>query len=412
MRKIITYTVMGLLFLLCGCTNPGAGRPTPGYPSTSELKNSQTTLPGDEEELFLSDAQEVGEELFLVVSVDTDAESIRLYRYTTQREYRFFYSADTLFSDKYGNHSSVGRFTPGKVVHIGTLDVDRRLSSVQMASEVWEYDKISRFSVDEALGALTIGDTKYRYGEDSFVFSMGERITMADLKDNDVLTVVGKDKQILSVVVTTGQGMLALTNTELFEGSILQLGTGIFQVITKDMELEVPEGDYVLAVANNGWGGNCDITINRGETTVVDLDSIKGEGPKFGEIRFVIDAVDATLVIDGQIVDYSEPVRLQYGRHSVTVSSEKYDGFSKYLYVNSEEATIAFGIVKEEETEEEESSEKESEKNTETGSETESEAESQKETQTDNSENSGNNRLTDEQLAEYLTTLRELLGSM
>lgn len=42
---------------------------------------------------------------------------------------------------------------------------------------------------------------------------------MTDLSDGDTLSVVGRDKNILAVRVTTAQGTLALSNTKLFEGS-------------------------------------------------------------------------------------------------------------------------------------------------------------------------------------------------
>ena len=68
------------------------------------------------------------------------------------------------------------------------------------------------------------------------------------------------------------------------------------------MQLAVEEGTYELKVANNGWGGNREVTITRGETTTVDLDELKGEGPKMGKIRFVIDVEDAVLMIDGEVM--------------------------------------------------------------------------------------------------------------
>ena len=83
---------------------------------------------------------------------------------------------------------------------------------------------------------LKIGDGKYRYTDDTIVFSGDKRIQMTDLSDGDTLSVVGRDKNILAVRVTTAQGTLALSNTKLFEGSFLQLGTKIFAEITPDME--------------------------------------------------------------------------------------------------------------------------------------------------------------------------------
>lgn len=73
----------------------------------------------------------------------------------------------------------------------------------------------------------------------------------------------------------------------------MQLGDRIFAEITKDMSLDVPEGSYTLAVANNGWGGSTDIEIKRGETTKVNLNDLKGEGPKKSSILFEVDVQGA-----------------------------------------------------------------------------------------------------------------------
>ena len=69
---------------------------------------------------------------------------------------------------------------------------------------------------------LQIGDSKYHYDENTYVFSGDERVSMEDIAQGDTLSVVGVDKQIVSVRITTAQGTLALKNTTLFEGSFLQ----------------------------------------------------------------------------------------------------------------------------------------------------------------------------------------------
>ena len=71
--------------------------------------------------------------------------------------------------------------------------------------------------------------------------------------------------------------------------------------------------------------------IARGETCTLDLDELKGEGPKTGSIIFYIDVEGATLSIDGDTVDYSAPVVLTYGVHTLHAEAEGYDDFDKKL---------------------------------------------------------------------------------
>jgi hypothetical protein len=390
-RKKIQFVITYLLLLLFAAGLSGCGAGT-------KQEIPSVTSPSTESGQDSGEASE--QDLYLITAIDSPEESIQLYRYRNGKEYRFSYTVDTVFRDKYQKRSSVSAFCPGKAVFIGSVDDEGRISEVTMADSVWQYDDIVRFSVDEEGGILRIADSNYRITPETRVFSDGEAVEFSDISANDILSVIGQDKDILSVRITTGHGELALLNTELFEGSFLQLNTNIFAEITPEMTLELPEGDYLLAVANNGWGGSCEIQVVRGETIQVDLDTIKGEGPKFGTVRFVFDMEEVYLTIDGTSVDYSEPVTLQYGKHSLKAACTGYTELSKYLFVNSEEATIAISFAEEEEAAIE-AAEKEAEK--------EAETDSEKETENDTSDDSTSQ---EDVLNDYLSTLTELIDSM
>lgn len=330
------------------------------------------------------------EEAYLITGIDQTEESLRLYRYTNGMEYRFYYGADTQFLDKYGNQSTLAAFSQGALVTIGEQTVDGTLSEIQLSDEAWVYEDITRFSVNEEKNMLMIADNKYRYKDNTFVFSGDEKVDITDIKQGDTLTVVGMDKEILSVNITTAQGTLRLKNTSLFEGSFLQLGKKIFTEITPDLTLQVPEGKYTLTVANNGWGGSKKIKIRRGKTTTVDLSELKGDGPQYGKIKFSIDVEDALLLVDGKETDAGKTLKLTYGSHTVTVYADGYDAWKRNLYVNSSEATI---IIKLKDEEGSESSGTSTGKNSESSSSstTENSQSSQRSQSTENKTSEGKN---------------------
>lgn len=344
-RQLMVYGLLlvCMLLSLTGCKNGKDGM---------EEEDSQTE----------QDTGAEGKEasLFLVVANDTLEEGITLYSYATGLEHYYAYSFSTQFKDKYGNFAPAAEFTPGRVVTIGTQDKDGYLTEVQLAPEVWEYEDVRRFSVEEN-GVLFIADTKYSIRDKVYVFSNGERVSLANISEEDILTVIGKDRKILSIVVTTGHGTLSLTNTTLFEGSYLQLNKDIFVLISDSMEMEIPEGSYTLKVANDGWGGTTEIEVVRGETTEVDLDTLKGEGKKRGIVRFEIDVDDVEVYIDREKVDHTQPVELTYGTHLLQIEAAGYDTWKKYLSVNSEDATISIELSEDEETQTEETETEESE---------------------------------------------------
>lgn len=282
----------------------------------------------------------IGSDLFMIMSIDMGEESLILEQLVTGKQYMYYYGLTTSFLDKYGNHAPVSSFELGRVVTIGSKDTEGRLMQIQLSDAVWEYSDIVRFSIDEERGIFTIADTKYSYDADLYVNSDGQALWLADLDPMDEIRAVGIGKKILSVSVTSGHGRLELQNTELFNGSYMQIGRDIFSEVTENMTMELPEGTYTVTVANNGYGGSKDITITRGETTTLNLEELKGEGPKYGNILFAIDVQDAKLLIDGKEVDYSEAIPIQYGLHSLIVTADNYSTYSKKLYVNSNEATI------------------------------------------------------------------------
>ena len=283
-------------------------------------------------------------DILIVSDINSANETIRVYNYSTGVQYQYYYGLTTGFFDKYGNHMSVSDIHQGDVVDISGADSDGKAKRIQKSDKVWTNDAVTNFSVDKDKSVLEIGSSSYRLGERTMIFSGSEVIDTDSITAQDKLSVVGIDKDIVSISVTTGHGTLQLSNTSLFEGSFLQLGDRIFAEITKDMSLDVPEGSYTLAVANNGWGGSTDIEIKRGETTKVNLNDLKGEGPKKSSILFEVDVQGAKIYVDGKEIDYTSPVEITYGKHTLKVTADGYDTWTRTLYVNSKEATIQITI--------------------------------------------------------------------
>ena len=370
-------------------------------------------------------------DILIVSDINSANETIRVYNYSTGVQYQYYYGLTTGFFDKYGNHMSVSDIHQGDVVDISGADSDGKAKRIQKSDKVWTNDAVTNFSVDKNKSVLEIGNSSYRLGERTMIFSGSDVIDTDSLTAQDKLAVVGIDKDIVSISVTTGHGTLQLSNTSLFEGSFLQLGDRIFAEITKDMSLDVPEGSYTLAVANNGWGGSTDIEIKRGETTKVNLNDLKGEGPKKSSILFEVDVQGAKIYVDGSEIDYTSPVEITYGKHTLKVTADGYDTWTRTLYVNSKEATVQITINDNKDSLGSDSSGTGSSQATaQTPSETASERANEKDNQstskrttgssqstnssrqTDNkSSDSSGNSLTNKDISDYLSTLTSLLSS-
>ena len=343
--RILIFLFLILMILPTGCGNQGPIAPgSYYYPAQEEKESSGNGKKEDDEQVNAV----IGTDMYLIIDNDMTTEHLILEQLASGRQYMYYYSLTTRFLNKYGDHTAVSYFEPGRIVNIGQKDKEGRLKEVRISDDVWEYPDISRYTVDEERGVFEIGDTKYTYKEDMFVVSNGEQIALSSLKDGEKLRAVGMNKEILSVAVTTGYGKVELQNTEIFKGSFIQIGRKIFAEITGDMTVEIPEGTYTLTAANKGYGGSVEITVARDQTTVVDLNEIKGEGPKKGRILFAIDVEGAALHIDGKDFNYDEEITLDYGVHTIAAYAPGYPSYKKKLFVNSQEATIVISLSDEE----------------------------------------------------------------
>ena len=375
-------------------------------------------------------------DILIVSDINSANETIRVYNYSTGVQYQYYYGLTTGFFDKYGNLMSVSDIHQGDVIDISGADSDGKAKRIQKSDKVWTNDTVTDFSVDKDKRIFKIGGSSYRLGERTMIFSGSDVIDTDSLTAQDKLAVVGIDKDIVSISVTTGHGTLQLSNTSLFEGSFLQLGDRIFAEITKDMSLDVPEGSYTLAVANNGWGDSTDIEIKRGEITKVNLNDLKGEGPKKSRILFEVDVQSAKIYVDDSEIDYTSPVEITYGKHRLKVTADGYDTWTRTLYVNSKEATIQITINDNTDSSGSDSSGTgtssigSSQATAQTPSETAAERADEKDNQstsqsttgssqstnssqqTDNkSSDSSGNSLTNKEISDYLSTLTSLLSS-
>ena len=281
---------------------------------------------------------------YIVEVINMEEETITAFSTESGRPVRYRYNLGTKFLDKYGDRCSAVHFTSGQVVKLGERNEKSILQSVQLSDTVWNYDNVENYSIDQERGVFTIGKSNYRITNQVKVYSNNQQISFQDIGKDDILYVVGRDKDIISVVVTTGHGYIQLANSALFQDSMICIGNKIFTTITGDMRIEVPEGSYNITVANNGYGGTAQYEVIRNETTIVDLDLLKGEGPKICKLKFESDIVGATVYIDGKVVPVGEEIDVTYGAHQLTVIAEGYDKWQKTLVVNSSSATIALDL--------------------------------------------------------------------
>lgn len=332
LTSIIGIVLLCLVFFGCG----KGGKVVSTVSSDSENE--------EEESIFLSNESMLNRP-FLITDVDMTLSQIVIRDMESGRQFLYAYTLNTVFTDKYGQFVSVADFTPGRAMEIQEISTQGQLSKVAISDEIWEYDDIANYSIDAARGVFTVGVTNYKIRPDTAVFNDRLESELSEIGNNDVLRLVGVEKDIWAITVTTGHGTISLINTEVYDGSLICIGN-IYTLINGNMMIEVPEGGYTVTVANNGYGGNIDVVVPRNNVVTVDLSTVVNNDLKTCVLTFRLSVPDATVALDGEVVEKDTELIVTYGKHSLSVEAPGYEPWTKVLYVNSPTATIVLDMEK------------------------------------------------------------------
>lgn len=351
MKKFATFILVITIVTALGLC--GYALKVLGVFGNTPAQPAQTTVAEESEEeqpVFSSSipgSYDSMDEVAVVMAVNQEEKTITLRNTDLQRNYTLDYSQATRLEDRYGSSLSIAQIKAGDLVQVTFLKNKKRLNTLSLCGgEAWTYEKVTEYAVNRNTRVLTLGTDSYKIGDDTLIFSQGKPIDWMDLNDVDVLTVNGIDQHVYSIVVEKGHGYLRLENDTYFVGGWIEVGESLISPITQDMLLTVPEGDYQVLLTNNGNRGMKNISIKRGEELDLDIGDIEIEETKVGRVVFSVTPSNASVYVDGELVDVAAPLELEYGIHQMIAGAEGYDTMTRYINVGEELANLDVRLEK------------------------------------------------------------------
>lgn len=272
----------------------------------------------------------------ILVDRDDKENTLTFLNLELGRRYTLSMDGTTRMYDKYGQILSINQFDKGDIVDITFLKSKKHLTVMQLSASAWSYTDVARYELNMIRRELSIGEEVYKLTDNTQFLSDGRSIELMDLNSSDVLSFQGIDSQVLTVRVDKGHGYLRLVNDENFVGGWIEIGQTQIQRITEDMLLTVPEGSYQVNISHKGGGGIKTVVINRNEETCLDIGDLEIPEPQTGMVLFSLSPTNAELYIDGEKVDVSGPVSLEYGIHQLIARAEGYHSITQYIRVAQE----------------------------------------------------------------------------
>ncbi|MCR5649620.1 MAG: PEGA domain-containing protein [Lachnospiraceae bacterium] len=331
--KIISVYIM-LIFAVCGCGKTAAD---PASGVVSEDTEAESLTDG----LSATDTA-------VYISHDEENSTIRLLNPENNKVYEVNYDRLTQIYDRFGKVSVIELFDTGIIVDVDISVHSKNVTRIQQSPEAFIRRNIESYKVNANRGVLTFDGENYRISTDTPVFKGGKRLKPADISEGDTITVMGMDKNVYSIIITSGDGHVRLTGTEYFIGGWVQIGRDIIKPVTEEMIIDVPEGSYDMVVTYNGRGGTKHIDIERGKEITVDISDLKGELIKYGTLVFTIlpASADPKVKIDGEEIDYLEPRELEYGVYRIEVEARGFLPIRENISVGQDMANIQIELTK------------------------------------------------------------------
>lgn len=252
-------------------------------------------------------------------------------------EYEVLFDGGTDIRSKYDTIITSAKLKLGTIYDVVCNRTGWAISVLE-SKKAWKISQFTGFSLDEQDMVATLNSQTYRYSKSAVVLSEGGRIQPSEIMKQDVVTACGIDRTVYSINVDKGHGYLKLTGVDNFVGGYVDVGTTIIDVISKDMLITVPEGEYKVLVQNMNrtLEGSKSVKIERDKDVTLDFSEYVAEAVKNGTVEFSVTPAGAVMYIDGMQVSYDKPITLDYGRHTVVLRANNYLVYEEVFYVRQE----------------------------------------------------------------------------
>lgn len=274
----------------------------------------------------------------IITDIDTDNSRISVRGVGSNGKlYILNYTGGTSIKSKYGNEMLISQLQIGQIFNVYFIAGTQKLIAMEESSDIWENDYVTTWDIDYDLKLMTIGGERYQYDDSTYIYSGKKTIDIRNISGVDSLIVRGRDKQIYSIVVKTGHGYIRLTDTANMVGGMVDVGGKIMTLITEDMVIVAPEGEYTLWAAKDGRGGETKVKVNRDDEVTVSLSGFYGEVEKNGALKLTVlpEGARYSVSIDGKEMAATDIFDLSYGTHKLLITSGDYEDYTETITIKS-----------------------------------------------------------------------------
>jgi cytoskeletal protein RodZ len=281
----------------------------------------------------------------VIKSIDELKSTVTFYDIKEGIDYTVNYDQATYIYDKYDKALVIKQIEVGEITDIYYDNNTNRLDKLKISSDAWEYKGVKNLVINQSKKEMSISNTTYQYEETLVIANEENLVNLMDLNEKDELIVKGYGKDIYSIIVDKGHGYIKVINYEDFVGGTVEVGYDIIMPIVEDMLIVATEGDYKFTMSNGDFVGTKTISVLRDKEITVDMGDFIKPATQNAGVEFKISPYGADLYIDGELTEYDEDVKLDYGDYDIEVQLSGYNTYTGELTVDAPSMTISIDLV-------------------------------------------------------------------
>ncbi|MBO4456096.1 MAG: PEGA domain-containing protein [Butyrivibrio sp.] len=282
--------------------------------------------------------------------IDTDNKIIRFRNHSTGKNYTLTYDNTSLMYDLMGVPMSPRLLEVGQIVDVNFLKSTKHVTSLKVSDKAWTIEETRNHELVRGDGTAKIKGDLYKLDARTLIMADGAPAIAEDILTTDNIKAYGIDREIYSIVVTSGHGYVSLSSDTVDDQSLvgawIELDNDVIYKISPNMLLSAPEGDYNLQIIGNGANYSSKVNISRNKETVVDTTNVKITKPKEGLVTFEITPDTAEVFVDDEKVLTDTPQSIRYGYHNLKIMAEGYITQNKYLKVGTPDSVVKIELEK------------------------------------------------------------------
>lgn len=331
---IDTFVKMLLIFFCFSFLLTGCGK-QPEKPQQSIANEYILATPGNYDSADTA----------IIINIDETLGTIQFKTLAIGKYYTLKYDGATYIYDKYGSAISLMQLREGDIVDVTFMKNQKRLNSMQASFDVFKLTDVNDFLIHDGGYKILINGEDYYLSSDLVIMSENGEVELMDINSVDTLIVQGQEHTVESIIIAKGHGYVRLTNSSYFVDGWVQIGQNTVYKVTEDMLLTVPAGTVDITVSKSGSSGTETFNIVPGAEYELDVSKWQAE-IQTGNIVFTTTPANALVYIDGEEVDTSSAVEIEYGIHQMMVIAEGYITVNRYIRVASESANLDVTLEK------------------------------------------------------------------